>query len=213
MSVPIAVNDVIQVRLEYSYGETVAYNLLDYQVASISGTMPSPAGVLGSLAEDFFNLYGPLWDDAASSAVKMTGVSVQDVWPEPRTNIIRYTPGTPRPGLVSGEPLPLQDAPCFTKRTDYGQRWGRGRFFYVGLAEEGQVGGIITNASMLLLEPLAALIAQGVVISGTGWGMNLKPVLYSKKKGVPPRITPITVCHAESNIIKSQKRRRPGKGI
>ena len=215
MSLTIAAGDILNVRLNYSSSVVigVAYNVLHYRVGTSTGTPPSIDTALAEVGHQIFNHFATPWALQASQDIRMDGVTVTDVFPLPRSVATTYTPGSPQVGGKAGDALPLQDAPTLLKRTAVGQRWGLGRLFYVGLAESSQHDGLVDLAAQPDLAAMALLLRDTLTITVGGWSATINPVLISGPENNPTRITPITGGALSNAIIKSQKRRRPGKGV
>lgn len=216
MSTAFAVGDVIQTRLNFGQAGNVvdvAYNVLHYRVTAFSGTQPGMTAGLGRIAQDMFDKWSALWKPAASVNVRMTGVTCQNVFPLPRSVGVTHTPGAPVPGDDASDALPLQDAPTLLKRSDFGQRWGIGRLFYVGLAEAFNEEGLVVNLGIGHLQTMANALKDGLGIVAAGWSITLQPVLVRGSTDNPVSLTPIVAGVLPDLVIKSQKRRRPGKGI
>lgn len=215
MSISITTGDVLNVKLGYQLTGNVdiAYNVLHYTVGSQTGTPPSIATALAAIALAMFNKFSLLWKVDAGADVAMHACTVQDVFPLPRSVAQTYVAGTPVVGVGGAEALPLQDSPTLLKTTDYGQRWGIGRLFYVGLAEALADSGQVTAGAQAALTAFAVGLSDVVTVTSGGWAANLTPVLISGPEDNITRITTVRGGRLSSSIIKSQKRRRPGKGI
>lgn len=215
MATPIAVNDILKVRLNYyqSGADVQGFNILHYKVSAMTGTTPAMAAALSAIGSYIFSYFSVLWDDWAGPDSAMIGVTVQDVFPLPRSVATTFVPGAPHPGLGTEDSLPTQDAPTLLKTTDFGQRWGIGRLFYFGLAEDFQDNGQVIGGAVAGLNLMAGALADQLTITSGGWTVTLSPVLISGSEDNPTRVTPITGGRLSNSVIKSQKRRRPGKGI
>lgn len=215
MSLVIGTGDLLSVRLNYSSSNLpdVAFNILHYKVNSTSGTAPALSTALAAVGQAMFNKWSALWAPAAAAEIQMSGVSVTDVFPLPRSVTTTYTPGAPVPGDETSDPLPLQDAPTLLKKTDVGMRWGTGRLFYPGLAESMQAEGALNAAASALLQTMGAALKDNVTVTSGGWTAVLGPVLKRGPEDNPVSLTPITSGRLSDPIIKSMKTRRPGKGI
>lgn len=228
MSVNISTNDIIQLRLNFFLGADAAYNILHYQINAINeqGTnlpvaVAAPAeAVLPEMASNLGQYMLGFWKEIASSDVEMQSVTVQDVYPSPRSIPFTFTFNGGNIGLRSANALPLQDSPTIVKRTRFGQKWGIGRVFAVGIAEEDQDDGFLGAAVIDSLNTWAGAIASGHVVPVNGVNYGLIPVLYhaatpakDDKPATPTRITPIVAAELSDPRLKTQRRRRPGKGI
>lgn len=224
MATDVGVGDVILTRIGYSDGSSVAYNVVHYRVSSIVVTstgLPSPTAIpageaLPLIAQHLYNYFGGFLEDVLSDQVTFTDVMCQDISPSPRSRPYSYAAAEPIEGAVASESLPMQDAVTLLKRTAIGQRWGLGRIFVPGIPESFQDLGGLTLVAADLYAPVAAAFGSGQVVPVGGNSVGLVPVLYRPARLAPPTpelITPITSVGLSSRIIKTQRRRRPGKGI
>jgi len=221
MPVTIPSNTVVTVRHEYLLEDNVAFNVLHYRLvnATVLATgLPVPTEPLASdaipaLAEGVFIPWATAWTPAACATVFYTGVTAQKIFPGDRSIPYHYTPGAAEEGLIDSEPLPLQDTVTILKKTGYGQRWGLGRLFFVGLAESHQDGGRIDGAQGVLLNALAAVVKADITVDDGVTQYTWRPVVTNVPTSGFPHVNDIVAATVSDGIIKSQKRRRPGKGI
>lgn len=215
MALVITAGDLLNVRLNYANvtGPDVAFNVLHYRVGSMTGAVPALGTALAGIGSAMYTKWSPLWSASASASVNMSGVSVTNVFPLPRSVTTTFVPGTATAGAVTGDSLPLQDSPTLLKRTDVGMRWGYGRLFFVGVPESRQMEGVMNAPMITALGTMAAALSDNVSLSIGGWSVTLNPVLLGGPEDNPVHITPITSGRLSDPIIKSMKTRRPGKGI
>jgi hypothetical protein len=221
MSVNNASGDVVMTRLNYALGTSQAFNVLHYQIANRSGTVPGVVNTLAAIAERAYDVWSSAWALGASAEVTFTGVSAQNIYPSPRSKLVTYNPAQDTEGVVAGDCLPLQDALTILKDTEYGEKWGLGRIYFVGIPEASQQSGVVNAAATITgANAMAALVNDQLNVVGNGWTMDLNPVLYHAATAATPtgpatatRITPIVNGRVSDFIIKSMKTRRPGKGI
>lgn len=215
MSLTIAAGDLLNVRLNYDMEDFPdrAFNVLHYKIGSSTGTPPNMSTALAAIGQAMFNKWYALWKVGASNEIRMSGVTVNDVFPLPRSVAVTYTPAAVSPGDHASSAIPLQDSPTLLKKTDVGQRWGQGRLFYVGIAEDGQHEGLLDLGTSVALQAMGVALADNVNVVSGAWSAVLNPVLVRGPEDNPVSITPITSGRLSDLVIKSQKRRRPGKGI
>lgn len=222
MSTVVQVGDIISTRLNFKdILGTVAYNQLHYKVTSIVPTPPaiyageSMVAFGAQMAEDIFDYFKNQWSLAASIQVGFTGVTVQNIYPAPKSRQITFTAAVSQSGAENVDAMPLQDSPTLVKRTEFGQRWGIGRVFYVGLAENMQNMGNISEDAFGHLAAFGALLDDPLAVVLNGTTFNIKPVLVGAPPVVngPPRVSDLTSVFPSGNTIKTQRRRRPGNGI
>lgn len=222
MPVTIQPNDVITAKLQFSDESAlgdVALNVLHYQVKNITVSasgLPSaiaiPWEAFGIAAgQVFYEQMGDTWKAFASEDVVMDGVEVQKVYGSPRSNPMNYTPVDLTSGVILGDALPMQDSVTVLKRTGFGERWGQGRVFVTGIPELHAEGGRLIPAGVTNLASFIDKLFNTFTVSDGTYDTTLIPVLYQKSL-TSLRITPITNCVLSNNIIKTQRRRRPGKG-
>lgn len=222
MAVELNIDDVLTVRMNYRDDKgTLAFNVLHYTLANVvpqsSGVPPFNgvdfAEVGPELAERFFNDLIPSWQDFASSKCQALGATVQDIFPTPLSRQYTYIADPTAFGSKGGDMLPLQDSPTLVKRTAFGARWGIGRVFVPGVAESDQASGVLIPTAYLELQAIGNEWESGRGFTIDQYNYQFAPVLYGPRAGLPPRITEVTEIAPESEVIKSQRRRRPGKGI
>lgn len=215
MALTYGVGDLIEVRLNYRMTEdpgTRAMNVLHYSVTASSPGPPDVPDVLQLIASAAQTKFAPLWQAMASNEVRMSSVTAQSVYPLPRSRAVTEVPGAPLPGLVDDDALPLQDAPTILKLTAVGTRWGLGRVFVPGLPESLQTSGILTAEGVTAVEAWAPKFAETITFVVGGWSTTLAPVLVRGPTDNPVSLTRITSAILSDEIIKTQRRRRPGKG-
>lgn len=221
MAVNTSVGDTIMARLEFYDGESVAYNVLHYKLDSITDDNTGlPVAVTIPWADWGYafaqEVYGALfttWQALASEEVTFTGVTVQDILPVPRSTPFTFMPENPTTGNVAGEAMPLQDTPTFLKRTQFGERWGLGRFFFAGISEASQEKGRLMPAWLANAPAFGNALAASIGVQNDGYTFELIPVLLGTSEEDLNFMTPIIAVQLSNNVIKTQRRRRPGKGI
>lgn len=221
MATNISNGDILTVRQEYANADSVGFNLLYYKVSGLietsSGLPPAVAVPFlapgADIAQAMFDNFKTLWAAVASSSCSMTGCTVQDIWPTPRSRPVTYTAPTPQAGAVAGDALPAQDSITILKKTVYGQRWGMGRVFVYGLPEAAQNQGSIVSGSRANLESLASVYAAPFTMSADLYTLTLIPMLFGQKGFLSGNDTRVVEAAIESWVLKTQRRRRPGKGI
>lgn len=228
MSVDVQTGDVLMFRLEFGLDEEHAYNILHYRVTSIIDTVTGlPAAVtipgnvaLPAMGLSMFTALAATWAATASQDIAFAAVTAQDVYPGDRSRPYTYIPGAPVPGTVASDALPMQDSPTLLKRTAFGQRWGLGRIFVVGLSEADQADGIVTGGYVTRVDAWATVLESSRTLTVGAYDVHVSPVLHVDRHASlsPPRpaytrTTPIVAIDLSNDIIKTQRRRRPGKGI
>jgi len=221
MPVTAPVNSVASVRLEYRSDSDVAYNVLHYRLKSatvISTGLPLAfdpvaSDILPALAHSRFDALSVVWAPCASADVVMTGATAQKIFPGDRSTPYTWPAPADVPGTVASERLPLQDSPTLVKRTGFGQRWGIGRVFYVGIAEDDQETGFVTDDWATRIVDFGNIIKGTATVTVGGVIYVWEPVVAGGLNTATPHINTVVDCALSSRVIKSQKRRRPGKGI
>lgn len=121
------------------------------------------------------------------------------------------TAGLPAPGLSGSAPVPNNVALAVSLKTGFRGRSGRGRWFLAGLTEgvvtASRVSGTFRdNIVGAFGELRAALITA-----------NMRPVVYSTISGGDPRPVgiafPVTSFAVVDDVVDSQRRRLPSRGI
>lgn len=222
MAVELNEDDVISARLEFKTPDgSVAFNVLHFKFVSatpIGGGTPPFSGMDMSIAgpeiaEHLGGIYVEEWQAAAATSVSMTGVTVQNIYPTPKSRQYHYVFGAPQAGELATDALPLQDAPVLVKRTAFGQRWGIGRIFCVGTPEGGQASGILTDAQAALWNDFGEALNEQVEVVAGDYTLLFVPTLPSYDAFGVPRKLSIDEIVLTDKVIKTQRRRRPGKGI
>lgn len=221
MAIDVGVGDVFLVRPSYRLGDTVAMNVLHYDVKQVNDASTGlPAAirvplqpVAATLAQTFAAALFNGWKGLASSSVSMRDLALQSVYPSPRSILYTHLMAAGSIGEVDDEALPLQDSPTITKRSVFGERWGIGRTFVVGIAESAQVNGILQPDAIGKINDFADVIGAPITMTAGGYTFQFRPVLYSKPAAGGVRVTPIIDSELSDDVIKTQRRRRPGKGM
>lgn len=222
MAVVVQVGDIISARLNFrDILNSVAFNQLHYKVVSI---MPTPPAVYTGetmtevgpeFAKALHEYLGPAWQIFASQQVGFEGVTVQNIWPTPKSRQYTFTRNPAYPGNNNVDALPLQDAPTLVKRSPFGQRWGIGRVFVVGLDESQQNMGMLNADAVGVLNDWGALLDDPIAVPVNGVTFNFKPILVGTPPapGAAPRQSDLVSVTLSGPSLKTQRRRRPGKGI
>jgi len=221
MPVTLPSNSVVTVRHEYALGSDVSYNVLHYRMFSSTDTLtclppatePLASEVLPALAFTAFAAWTPAWEDIASEQVSQTGCTVQKTFPGDRSIPYLYLPEVAPIGANESETLPMQDAVTVLKKTGYGQRWGIGRIFLSGIPESFTDSGIVNNAYVAALADLLVQLEADLTHTVGGIAYVWRPVVTNVPTTLFPRVNDIVSVALSNTTIKSQKRRRPGKGI
>lgn len=214
MAITFGLDDILMVRLNFDLitRPDFAMNVLHYRIAALTGAPPTISQGLGAIAQAMYDKFSPAWANIASEEVAFRSVTAQSTSPAPKSVAVTYSPGVPRVGDVGGESMPLQDAPTLLKKTDLGSRKGLGRLFFVGLAETLSASGFVSIGGVGGLTTFAELLDDNVPATLGGWSVTLAPVLVSGPDTAPTLVTPIRQGILSNAILKTQRRRRPGKG-
>jgi len=222
MPVLIENNAIVEVRLEFQIAgaNDKAFNILHYRVASItdetsglpSAISPPADTILPSMALAAYTALAQGWTNCGSAQVGVMNATVQKVHPTPRSEEYVYLPPEPVIGDIVGAALPMQDSVTLLKRTGFGERWGMGRLFVAGIPEASQTNGRLDPAALANYQAFGDAMMSNIGSSGSGVNVSWKPVLYHKD-GATLRVNDLTRVVLSNDVIKAQKRRRPGKGI
>lgn len=222
MAVELNIGDVVEVRLNFQDDQnTRAFNVLHYRLANVSVTGGGEFDGIGfdevaaELAEVVFDNLSLIWADGAAQSVVFNGVTVTNVFPAPRSAQYTFNAAPPVQGAIVADALPLQDSPTILKKSAFGTRWGIGRVFFVGAAESMQAAGVLSEFGAGLVQAFANELAETVTFVEGPNTFFFGPVLYGPRPLEPenPRITQIVSIDLSDRVIKTQRRRRPGKGI
>lgn len=223
MSVNFESGDVLEVKMCFAAGSLVdaIFNVFHFQVRNITvsatGLPPAVsipfASVATDVVDDIFTSFAQAWKKGFSSGIGATNATIQSIYPADRSQMYTYTPMAPVVGENIGDQIPMQDAITILKKTGIGQRWGLGRNFYSGIAESLQSDGIIDDGMVVKLADLL-LWTKTLQTFNTGvYEGTLAPVLFARLSPGGVRITPVVTSELSNKVIKTQRRRRPGKGI
>lgn len=221
MSINISPGDLWEFKLHFLAGDTNAFNVIHYKVTQVNDQSTGlPAAIAPPLAPQastigaaMIGYFAPTWQDFAVNSVQFLGVGVQSILPSPRSRYWFTQSPVEIFGTLVGDALPLQDTPTLLKKSEYGERTGLGRIFAVGLGEGSQQGGVLTNVAEGLLADFADQFQQTRTIIGVGYNFVIKPVIYNRGAALGVNSTDIFDVQLSDSIIKTQRRRRPGKGI
>jgi len=214
MAITFSNGDVIAVRLNYRVEDNLErlMNILYYQLSNVVGDPPNLTTGLTNIAETVYDAFAPIWAPCASEDVSMVNVTVNSIFPTPRSVAVTAASDAGTPGGVVSQALPLQDCPTILKKTDIGARGGMGRMFVVGLPESFQDRGVVTGPALAALNDLAQMVKADINIIGTDWTCDMKPVLKRGPDDNPVSLTAIRDALVSDPVLKTQRRRRPGKG-
>lgn len=124
--------------------------------------------------------------------------------------VVELNLATPRPGTVSGIPLPNHATIAISWRTGLAGRSQRGRSYFVGLADSS------LDATGQQLAPAAATAINGswtALLAAVNANVTRQMVVLSRATGGHPRLTgvttPITAAVFSDLYVDSQRRRLP----
>lgn len=216
------VGSIAMVRLAFQQPTTdVAFNVLHYRLKSVTvdggglfageqawATMPK-------LAQAVYEWLIPEWQTFTSNQVRCVNASAQDISPAPKSRLYTYQPPVALAGSVVNEPLPMQDAITVLKYGPGADRHNLGRVFVAGFPESANENGTLNLDSATDMGPYITALGQIVHFTLNGVTYDWWPVLYSVETGPPlvERTIEILETRLADRIFKTQRRRRPGKGI
>lgn len=221
MATVLHLDDLLSVRLEFEdLGGHKAFNMLHYRLNDVSvaggglwagDNMYDIAPIINLEMWDWF---AEAWALTASNQVKMTGISIQNIFPLPTSRQYHYSPpGGSISGTLLSEALPLQDCVTILKRSDGGSRRDMGRVFVTGCPEVGQEGGALTAVQRGKYDIFATAFDQIITFTNGIYTYNFYPVLVAKGEAGVLGWRNVFDSDVSDNVLKTQRRRRPGKGI
>lgn len=218
-TLPIGCISTVRVNYDTGTGEE-CFNILHYQLKSVFVTATGlPAAIeppaekgLPALAESLATLWANVWKHFASNQLGVAGATAQKVYPGDRTSPYTFTAGAVTVGQIDSDVLPLQDAVTILKKTGYGQRWGLGRVYVPGIPELHADHGAINDTAAANLAGLVDLLDDVVGAADDTYSYNWQPVLTNVPAAGVPRVHDVTSAELSDKVIKTQRRRRPGKG-
>lgn len=221
MPVTLPNNCIATVRINYdTFTGEECFNILHYQLSQVTVTATGlPAAVepnadqgLPALAFSASAVFANAWKKFASKKLGVAGATAQKVYPGDRSQPYTFTAGTPTVGLIDSDMLPLQDAVTILKKTGYGQRWGLGRLYVPGIPEANADVGFIDATAVTNLADLINILDDSLLASDDTYDYTWIPVLTNVPTSGVPRVHTVTKAELSDQIIKTQRRRRPGKG-
>lgn len=222
MSTVMDIGDVVSIRLNYRDDQgSILFNVLHYTFAEAdpigSGTPPFESAaaeeVVPALTALVVNTWAAAWVDVSSTGILLEGGTGQSIYPSPLSRQYNYTPETPYQGEVAGDMMPSQDAVTLLKRTPFGGRGGIGRMFVPGIPEASQSSGRLTPTAFEEYKTLAEFIPVQRVITNGNYTLKFNPVLFRRTTAGGAFLQTITAGELSDGLLKTQRRRRPGKGI
>lgn len=221
MALFLNVDDVVTVRVNSSDGQSQIFNVLHYKCVALINTvtgLPAPNQpnnqFLPELGDSFLNGMLADWQAASSVGMSLNGCTVQNEYPDVPSAAFTVNLPAPEVGLIAGDMLPAQDCVTILKKTSVGARWGLGRYFHSGIPESEQQKGTITVAYNTLVQAYADKLEDLVVVTIGNVRAEFQACLFGEPAPpLLPRITLISRFEVSDRVIKTQRRRRPGKGI
>lgn len=216
-------NSVLTVRINYKHEAFAdqAFNILHYQLKSATvistglplATVPTVENVVPGAAQKVAEDFSAGWSPFGSEDVGILGATAQKVYPGDRSTPYTYSFPGPVTGLQVSQSLPMQDCITILKKTGIGQRWGMGRVYVPGIPEANQDGGEIDDAGFANLnDNLVPTLSAPLTYTVSGVAYQIVPVVTNVPTTGLPRVNTITSAEVSDKIIKTQRRRRPGKG-
>lgn len=135
---------------------------------------------------------------------------VQRVFPLPRTTGFYFGNGGANVGSNATQMLPPSCALINRKRTAFAGRKFRGRVFTVGLCEDDQNNGVWSSARVNNISTAWETILTTLMVGVLGTG-EYSPVIWPKNGTASGDATVITTIQLDT-IVRSQRRREPGRG-
>lgn len=214
MALLLTAGDLITTRIFYAVIGVPerAVNVLHHRVVSVDAAPTTTREALAKIADKMLEQWALRWKGFASENVGILNVSCTNVFPLPRSVTVYSTNALPTIGEVESECLPMQDAVTLLKQTDNGARWGMGRVFVPGIPESQTSAGTLTLDGTASVNDMVTWLKSNVTVTGDGWNAILEPVLLGGPEDNPIRVTKINGSRLSDATIKTQRRRRPGKG-
>lgn len=180
----LALDDIIQVSVYWTYGVQTAFNVLHYRVASTAG-----ASLTESAAAEAFRANCQAASIAIlSSSAQYYGCGLQRLLPAP-PGAIQYSSGAAVAGSVAGDPLPRFSCGVMTKKTALAGARNRGRVYCPFPAESSNdTDGTPTPGYMTNLNALGIKWFSLMTLVVGADGVGLRPQVYSKKFGLTNEI-------------------------
>lgn len=179
-------NEVWQLRIGAYTVNQASINTSHFKVTGIGGLGATDTVV----AEAFNDLLGALYRGVLSDDAFYHGVSLQRVFPLPRTRPATFIPAI-TPGAVAGEILPGQVSGIIRLRTAFAGHSHRGRVYLPFPSEaHNEVPGLPTPEYVQAGQLLASTWFAGRNMPGAGPDfVTLQPVIFHRISGSTDEIT------------------------
>lgn len=222
MSLQVSLNDVIEYKLETGDSVSRMYNILHYRVSGINsvgvGLPPAVAAdytqvmpaIIGAISAELVDE----WAAVTSASYAFAAASAQCIYPSPRSRLYTTIFDPVRDGDAPLSALPAQDAITLLKRTPFGERREMGRLYVSGIPESRTLGSVVDEQFLNLYQALANAVASPVTAITNAYAITVQPVIYHRyPNSQQTRFTDITDAGPSDLVIKTMRRRRPGKGM
>lgn len=202
----VPVPDTLQAELRFTWAGQQVENTLYFT---------GSAGVTPSLATDLGDALIGWWTGQFAPIMSNTLTLVEVFLTDLTTNTsftVSDTSGLPVTGASTTDSEPNNVSLCVSFRTVQRGRSGRGRNYVPGLTE-AQVNGNVVGATTIsdITGAYSILLGAGSFVAGLQW------VVVSRFHNGVERTTglaiPITTVLVVDNIVDSQRRRLPGRGV
>jgi len=222
MSLEFGDGDIIAYRMDSTIGQSNCFNLFHFKVKNttvVASGLPAPvrfsfSAAAAAIIDGVSAEYSDEWKAASSNELFLVSGHAQSLWPYPASRQYHELFDPPGQGTIVSQSIPAQDAATLVRRGAAAGRDQVGRSFVSGCPELGQSNGIMTDAQVLLYNALAVAFSGSIHCSNGEYEWDLVPVLAKELpehggwQGIP-----IVDVQLSDPTLKTQRRRRPGKGV
>lgn len=204
------IGDIYEVNFNLAQPGGVAQNNFGFEcVTNVAGDAQANLGAAFQTALVKNTSGGLLY--GVSSQFSSTNLHVQDVKPGSLATYIRTYSTVSGSNLT--DPLPPQDAVCYSLRTALKGRSYRGRFYLAGVPKENTAGGTLTAGAITVYTTILTqlLAVFGPAGSNGDWRLCVISRYHNGIKRPSPVSTQVTSGSMDS-VIRTQRRRVSGVG-
>jgi len=205
----MAVNDLLELTFLSTLHNQEVRNVRHYRVSLISGGSPTAEQQESALISISSQITTAM-KNCASNEWALYGQKCQRVWPVPRT-VGTYSSGNAGAGAVSENSLPSEVTAVVKLKTAFAGRKYRGRMYMAGVPVTFETDSLITGAGQTLYNTLSSVLDGVLGIAVGGISYEFTPIILHRS--APGTWTDIlNTTGLVDPILRSQRRRQPGKG-
>jgi len=199
MPVPIALNDILEVKVYCQCGAQAGINVRHFVCTAVDGEGADLIDVLAELATAIPTAY----KDVMSNEAQYEGLSVQRISPEP-ASVKFFSALDAGVGDSTAHVLPTQVSGIITLTTDQAGRAKRGRMYVPFPSETHNLAtGVPSGAYVALLEVIGTIFSSVLLVGALPDRVELGPIIHQKDTH---QTTPITDATPRSRWATQRRR-------